>query len=251
MRRLCGATCKRKTGQPCRTCRSAGAVRIVQLDDRGKPIHPRNGQLRHATPHEKGAAVDMRFDGVSYRKTAQNMKRYFGRETNPPTICRWVRELTAKADSPLKPVEVRAGDVRVADEVAINVGEQNCRLFNAMDSDSRFLLAAHLSPERTTRAAATALALARERAANLPSKCNTTVGIETPRRCVDYAVGRGLVWMRRSPPLCCAIRTWYSRTLSSGCNPLDVSPCRRIWGIRRCGALRWRTARRACRRRTG
>ena len=45
---LCGAACKRKTGQSCRTCRSAGTVRLVQLDDRGKPIYPRNGQRRHA-----------------------------------------------------------------------------------------------------------------------------------------------------------------------------------------------------------
>ena len=37
-----------------------------------------------------------------------------------------------------------------------------------MDSKSRFLLAAYLSPTRTTRAAATALAMARQRAEKLP-----------------------------------------------------------------------------------
>ena len=186
MGHLCGAACKRKTGQSCRTCRSTGMVRVVKLDDRGEPIYPSNGQRRHATAHEKGAAVDMYFDGVSYRKAAQNMKQHFGRETNPSTIYRWVRELTAKADSALKPVKVHAGDVWVADEVVINVGGQNYRLFNVMDSDSRFLLAAYLSPERTTRAAATALAMARERAAEPPEQLKTD-GLPSYRRAMHRA----------------------------------------------------------------
>ncbi len=71
----------------------------------------------------------MYFDGVSYRKTAQNIQQYFGRETSPMTIYRWVRELTAKADSALKPMKVNAGKTWVADEVVINVGGQNYWLF--------------------------------------------------------------------------------------------------------------------------
>ena len=191
MGHLCGATCKRKTGQSCRTCRSSGAVRFVQLDDRGKPIKPTDGQRRQATSHEKGAAVDMYFDGVSYRKAAQNMKQYFGRETTRVSIYRWVRELTAKADTPLKP-KVDTGDVWVADEVVVNVGGQKYWLFNVMDADSRFLLAAYLSSERTTRAAATALAMARERAAEPPEQLKTD-GLPSYRRAMRRAFPTRLV----------------------------------------------------------
>ena len=53
----------------------------------------------------------MYFDSVSYRKAAQNMKQYFGRETTQVSIYQWVRELTAKADSALKPMKVATGDV--------------------------------------------------------------------------------------------------------------------------------------------
>ena len=166
--------------------------RVVVLDDRGKPIKPPNSRRRHATAHEKGAAVDMYFDGVSYRKTAQNVKQYFGLETAPCTIYRWVRELTAKADSALKPTKVHAGDVWVADEVVVNVGGQNYWLFNVMDADSRFLLAAYLSPERTTRAAATALAMARERAAEPPEQLKTD-GLPSYRRAMRRAFPTRLV----------------------------------------------------------
>lgn len=56
---------------------------------------------------------------------------------------------------------VNAGTTWVADEILVNVGGQNYWLFNVMDSESRFLLAAYLSPMRSARAATTALSLAR------------------------------------------------------------------------------------------
>ncbi len=113
------------------------------------------------------------------------MKQYFGRETTQVSIYRWVRELTAKADTALKP-KVDTGDVWVADEVVVNVGGQKYWLFNVMDADSRFLLAAYLSSERTTRAAATALAMARERAAEPPEQLKTD-GLPSYRRAMRRA----------------------------------------------------------------
>ena len=81
---MCGSTCKRKTGQPCRT---SGGARVVQLDARGKPVKPPPaGKYRQATPHEKGAAVDMYFDGVSYHRTAENMDQHFGRQTSQMSV---------------------------------------------------------------------------------------------------------------------------------------------------------------------
>ena len=91
MGHLCGSGCKRKTGERCQTCRVGGGPRFVQLDARGKPVKP-EGKHPHATPHEKGAAVDLYFDGVSYRRTAENMGQYFGRETGQMSIYRWVRD---------------------------------------------------------------------------------------------------------------------------------------------------------------
>ena len=62
MGHLCGSTCKRKTGKACQTCRTAGKPTVVQLDANGTPIRPPPaGKYRQATPHEKGAAVDMYF----------------------------------------------------------------------------------------------------------------------------------------------------------------------------------------------
>ena len=85
MGHLCGSTCKRKKGIACQTCRMAGKPTAVKLDDKGAPVKPAGKRL-HATPHERGAAVDMYYDGVSYRRTAENIGQYFGRETSPGSV---------------------------------------------------------------------------------------------------------------------------------------------------------------------
>ena len=185
MGHLCGSTCKRKTGQRCEPCRRPGGSRVAVLDANGKPVKPRDFRPR-ATPHEKGAAVDMYFDGLSYRQTARNMDEYFGRKTDQTSIYNWVRELTRKANAIVQPMKVDGGGVWVADELVVNVGGRNYWLFNVMDSRSRFVLAAYLSPERTTRAAATALGLARERAAK-PPRIVKTDGLRSYREAVPVA----------------------------------------------------------------
>ena len=102
--------------------------------------------------------MDLYFNGLSYRRIAGNMEQYFGQETGSTSVYRCGRELMEKADSVVKPMKVATGGVCVADKVAVNVGGKKYWLFNVMDSDTRFVLAAYLSPARTTRAAATALA---------------------------------------------------------------------------------------------
>ena len=195
----CGKSCKRKTGQSCDTCRTAGNKRIAILDANGKPVKP-EGRRPHATPHEKGAAVDMYFDGLSYRRIAGNMEQYFGRETDAATVYRWVRESTGKADEILRPMKVDTGPTWVADEMVVNVGGEKMWLFNVMDSDTRFVLAAYLSPVRTARAARTTLALARERSATHPEEIKTD-GLRSypqalprvfPTRVVKHTVSQGI-----------------------------------------------------------
>ena len=147
---------------------------MVQIDARGKPVKPAPaGKYRQATPHEKGAAVEMYFDGLSYRKTAGNMDQFFGQDTDPTAVYRWVRDLSKKADDVLRPMKVDTGNVCVADEVAVKVGGKRYWLFNVMDSDTRFLLSAYLSPTRTTRAAAAAMAMARQGSNNPPRQLKT------------------------------------------------------------------------------
>ena len=83
------------------------------------------------------------------------MEQHFGRETTQVSVYGWVRDLSKRGDEILRPMKVATGDEWVADEVAVKAAGRNYWLFNVMDSDTRFLLAAYLYPVRTSRAAAT------------------------------------------------------------------------------------------------
>ena len=155
----CGSTCRRKQANPtrCDTCRRAASL----------------SPTRHANASERAAAVDMYFDGMSYRKVARHMGDHRNLETTPVTVYRWVQDYSKKASEIAAEFPVKTGGEWVADEVAVKVGGKQYWLFNVMDSETRFVLAAYLSPERTTRAAATAMAMARERAAGPPERIKT------------------------------------------------------------------------------
>ena len=165
----CGSGCKRKTGERCATCRRPGGENHVLTIDPGNPEKRR----QHATPVEIGAAVDMYFDGISYRRVAENIGDYFHRPTNAATVYRWVKDLTAKAKDVVEETKVDTGPEWVVDELQVRLGDEKYWIFNVMDSKTRFVLAAYLSKERTTRAVATALALARERASTAPEEIKT------------------------------------------------------------------------------
>ena len=135
--------CERKAGIACSTCRTAGkGAKVVIQGKDDQPVKPATGTHPQATSHEIGAAVDMYFDGLSYRRMSENIDLYFGRETNTATVYRWVHGLTDKAGDVVKPLKVDTGKVWVADEIVVNVGGKNYWLFNVMDSDSRFILSA-------------------------------------------------------------------------------------------------------------
>ena len=66
-----------------------GKSRVTVLDANGKPVKPACKRPYHTTPHEKGTAADMYFDGLSYRRTAENIGQYFGRDTTQVTVYCW------------------------------------------------------------------------------------------------------------------------------------------------------------------
>ena len=169
MSHMCGASCRRKQTPPtrCKTC-GGGSGR------------------RHAMPHEVGAGVDMYFDGLSYRRVADNIGEYFHQPTTPMTILNWVRHLTDKARDMTADVKAHTGPEWVADEMQVRVGSEKMWLFNVMDARTRYVLAAYLTPERTTRAAQTTLAMARERSANAPERVKTD-GLKSYREAVPRA----------------------------------------------------------------
>ena len=191
----CGTSCKRKTGERCDTCRVGGGHVVLTIDPASK-----KERREHATPIEVGAAVDMYYDGLSYRRVAENIDAHFGRKTNRATIYRWVQEETAKAKAVVEATKVDTGPVWVADEIAVKVNGKQHWIFNVMDAKTRFILSAYLTRERGKKPAATALALARERSNNAPKEIKTdglrsyisAVKTAFPTHPVKHVVSQGI-----------------------------------------------------------
>ena len=217
----CGTTCKRKQTPPvpCSTCRLGGG------NASGK------GRKAHATPQMVGAAVDMYFDGISYRHTAENVHEYFGRETDAATVYRWVHELTRRANDVVGDFKVNTGPEWVADELQVKVGGEKYWLFNVMDSDTRYILAAYLSPERTTRAAQTVMAMARDRSANPPERIKTD-GLTS----YQGGVSKAFPCIRSSTSSARAFAPRSTTTCRNDCK------ARFVTGTRRCGRSKSVTA---------
>ena len=174
-------------------CRPGGSQRQAK-PRRGRPPKP------SAPARVVGAALDMYFDGLSYRRTAENLGEYFDKPTDAATVYRWVQKYSTRAKAVTDDLKLRTGSEWVADELAVKVGGKQYWLFNVMDSASRVILGAYLSPERTTRAAATTLALARERSQTVPETIKTdglpsyieAVKTAFPTRPVKHVVTEGI-----------------------------------------------------------
>ena len=69
----------------------------------------------------------MYFDGLSYRRVAENVGEYFGRPTSVGSVYSWVHESARRADEVVKEMKVDTGPEWVADEIAVKVGgKQYC-----------------------------------------------------------------------------------------------------------------------------
>ena len=141
------------------------------------------------TANQIAAAVDMYYSGMSYKQIAENMKDVFDvPEPSKQTVHSWVKGYTKLAkeyldgevgeDGTPKTATFRAtkpkvGDHWVADEMFIKVGGRQMYLWNVMDRDTRYVLAARVDLRRDTDAAIRTFEEAKEAAQKSPQKITT------------------------------------------------------------------------------
>ena len=129
---------------------------------------------RSYSPNVIGAAVRAFYSGVSYKQIAEGLEeQYDVPEPSKATIYRWVSEYTDHAVKSTKDYKAHTGSEWVADEMVVTVGGQKYWLWNVMDSETRYILAAYLSKRRDARAARSLFRRAQANAANIPKTIKT------------------------------------------------------------------------------
>ena len=102
-----------------------------------------------------GAAIQDHYDGKSYKKISEAIeKEYDIPEPSKATVYEWVRDYTAEAVEEMKDHPAKTGGGNwVADEMYLDVKGKKAYLWDIMDTDTRYILASHLSYRRDATAA--------------------------------------------------------------------------------------------------
>ena len=95
-----------------------------------------------------GSAIPDFYTGKSYKQIAEGLKDEYDLPNEPSkaTIYEWVRDYTDKAIWQMKGRKAHTGKEWVADELMVEVGGKKMWLWNVMDSETRYILASHLTP---------------------------------------------------------------------------------------------------------
>ena len=102
-----------------------------------------------------GAAIQDHYDGKSYKKIAEAVeKEYDIPEPSKATVYEWVRDFSVEAVEEMKDHPAKTGGGNwVADEMYLDVKGKKAYLWDIMDTDTRYILASHLSYKRDSTAA--------------------------------------------------------------------------------------------------
>ena len=125
-------------------------------------------------PEVTGAAVGMFYSGMSYKQIAEQVEQTFDvNEPSKATIYEWVRDYTRKAVDEMEAHPAHTSGHWVADEMVVWVGGEKYWNWNITDSETRYILASHLSKNRDTRAATAVMRKAEKASAESPKTIKT------------------------------------------------------------------------------
>jgi putative transposase len=127
----------------------SGQVARFECLSCGRKFSGRDGfHNRRADPEKIALALDLYFRGLSLRKIADHFRQVYNLKLSAMTIYRWVTHYSRLAAEWMDAQGARTSDRWHIDETVVNVNGANTYLWNVLDSESRFLLATHISHNR-------------------------------------------------------------------------------------------------------
>ena len=104
------------------------------------------------TPTEQiSSALSMFYEGMSLSAIRRHLKQTYNSYPSDSTIYNWIVKFSKKAVSTARDYRVPAGKRWIADETVLKIGGENHWFWDVIDDKTRFLLASHISINRTTR----------------------------------------------------------------------------------------------------
>ena len=115
-----------------------------------------------------GSTLYLYYTGSSLNEIRRHIEQQCNVLLSDATIYNWVTRFTKVAKSEAEKHTPKVGNTWIANETVLKIGGKKYWLWDIIDSDTRFLLATHLSLTRMTRDAQKLMKLASERAGRTP-----------------------------------------------------------------------------------
>jgi putative transposase len=115
-----------------------------------------------------GATLSMYYRGMSIDEIRGHLDQQYNNCPSSSTIYEWLCRFTDEAVTKARDYKPNVGDVWIADETVLNIGGHNVWFWDLIDIKTRFLLASHMSFQRTAQHAKRLVEKAAERAGKLP-----------------------------------------------------------------------------------
>lgn len=128
----------------------SGIVNRYLCKDCGYRFTDKNGfKKRRNNPEKIALALDLYFRGLSVRKVAEHLQQVYNLNISHMTIYRWIVYYSKIASKWMDEQQTPTGDRWHIDETMVKVDGDFYYLWNVLDSESRFLLATHISRNRS------------------------------------------------------------------------------------------------------
>jgi len=106
-------------------------------------------QRRRSEPEKIAMALDLYFRGMSLRQIAEHFFQVYKLKLSHMTIYNWIAHYSKLAADWMDSQNAKVGEKWHVDETVVNVNGEQRYLWNVMDSETRMLLATHLSRTRS------------------------------------------------------------------------------------------------------
>ncbi len=118
-------------------------------------------------------ALDLYYKGTSLNSICEHLNQQYGDSPSNAAVYAWLERFSKQAVSEAKKYKPNIGDELIADETMVKISGKKYWVIDIMDSDSRYLLASHLSVNRSARDIKKAMEEASETAGTVPKKVIT------------------------------------------------------------------------------
>jgi len=152
----------------------SGAITRWLCKECGRKFTGRDGyHKRRSDARTIALALDLYFRGLSLAKVADHFKQAQGLSVDRSTIYRWVVHYSGIAAEWMDAQGAMTGKRWHMDETVVNVNGEHRYLWNILDADTRFLLATHVSENRSMENTRAPIKKAKAVASQAPSEVFT------------------------------------------------------------------------------